>query len=156
MEPMALCVFSFIVLFTLNIRADAELSGTMRPPWEAAKNRFGTQTSPSKLNSIAGTKHQNKRENTSFAQLPAYTALRIYQEVISPTKGRDCPSYPSCSAYSIQALQQYGLLQGLLMTADRLHRCGHDVQYFPLIETPGGTRYEDPPYLNDITYFHKR
>jgi len=90
------------------------------------------------------------RRDISFIQMPAYMALRIYQKVVSPTKGHHCPMFPSCSAYSVQAVRRYGILQGLIMTADRLHRCGHDVQQYPLIETPGGTRYEDPVFMNTL------
>ena len=98
---------------------------------------------------------QHKTPPSSFMQMPAYMALRVYQSVISPTKGHYCPTFPSCSAYSVQAMRQYGVLQGLVMTADRLHRCGHDVQQYALVETPGGTRYEDPVHVNTPSYYRR-
>ena len=46
--------------------------------------------------------------------------VKFYQEYVSPVRGGHCPMYPSCSAYSIQAIQKHGFLIGIVMTADRL------------------------------------
>lgn len=46
-----------------------------------------------------------------------------YRAVISPIYGDVCRYYPSCSAYSVGALQQYGVIRGVLRTALRLGRC---------------------------------
>jgi len=58
----------------------------------------------------------------------AVAALVVYQRVLSPTKGRSCPMYPSCSAFAMRSVRKYGVGQGALMAADRLHRCGHDLK----------------------------
>lgn len=49
--------------------------------------------------------------------------LRIYQLFISPLLPSTCRFYPSCSAYSVQALSRHGLLWGSWLTARRLLRC---------------------------------
>ncbi len=51
---------------------------------------------------------------------------------------------PSDSAYSRQAIERYGLSRGVLMTADRLHRCGHDLSHYPIVRTANGLKYDDP------------
>ncbi|MDQ7092455.1 membrane protein insertion efficiency factor YidD [Desulfosporosinus sp. PR] len=58
--------------------------------------------------------------------------LRFYQKFISPLKGQTCRFYPTCSEYSIQALQKYGLWRGSYKSLIRILKChpfhpgGHD------------------------------
>jgi putative membrane protein insertion efficiency factor len=49
--------------------------------------------------------------------------LRTYRAVVSPLYGDVCRYYPSCSAYSLQAVQAHGLVKGSWLTARRLVRC---------------------------------
>ena len=53
----------------------------------------------------------------------ALSALQLYQQRISPLMGSKCGFKPSCSRYSVQAIRNYGMLKGLVMTANRLLRC---------------------------------
>lgn len=58
--------------------------------------------------------------------------IRVYQVFISPLKGQTCRFYPTCSEYSVQALQKYGLIKGSWKSFRRILRChpfhpgGHD------------------------------
>lgn len=58
--------------------------------------------------------------------------IRIYQVFISPLKGQSCRFYPTCSEYSVQALQKYGLIKGIWKSIKRILKChpfhpgGHD------------------------------
>ncbi len=49
--------------------------------------------------------------------------IRCYQRFISPFTGSSCRFYPTCSSYSIQSLEKYGLLKGLGLTIVRLVKC---------------------------------
>jgi uncharacterized protein len=49
--------------------------------------------------------------------------LRVYQRWISPAFGPRCRYYPSCSEYAVQAVQQFGILRGLVLASWRLLRC---------------------------------
>lgn len=51
------------------------------------------------------------------------SALYIYQKVISPQLQSRCPYEISCSAFSFASIQEYGLLKGVALSADRLTRC---------------------------------
>lgn len=46
-----------------------------------------------------------------------------YQRFISPVLPPVCRFYPSCSAYSLQALQEHGALRGSWLTLRRIARC---------------------------------
>ena len=58
--------------------------------------------------------------------------VRGYRLLLSPWLGSSCRFEPTCSAYSLQALQKHGATVGTYMTLRRLARCqpfcegGHD------------------------------
>ena len=58
--------------------------------------------------------------------------IRSYQRCVSPFTGSSCRFYPTCSSYSIQSLEKYGLFKGLGLTLLRFVKChpfhpgGHD------------------------------
>ena len=47
----------------------------------------------------------------------------IYHKVVSPLTRQRCNYYPSCSHYAEQAIQEYGILRGLVLAGWRLMRC---------------------------------
>jgi putative membrane protein insertion efficiency factor len=49
--------------------------------------------------------------------------LWCYRGLISPLLPTSCRYYPTCSAYSHEAIERYGPRIGLLMTIRRLARC---------------------------------
>ena len=49
--------------------------------------------------------------------------VKIYQYIISPLLPASCRFYPSCSAYSVQALKMHGPFKGSFLTAVRILRC---------------------------------
>ena len=49
--------------------------------------------------------------------------IRVYRRFISPMLPRSCRFTPSCSLYTLQAIEKYGLLKGGLMGAWRVLRC---------------------------------
>ena len=52
-----------------------------------------------------------------------------YQSMISPQLSATCIYSPSCSAFSKSLLQEYGILRGLIFTADRISRCNRLALY---------------------------
>ena len=65
--------------------------------------------------------------------------LRFYRAAISPLYGDVCRYYPSCSSYSLQAIQTHGLVKGSWLTARRLVRC-HPWSRGGIDDIPAGTR----------------
>jgi putative membrane protein insertion efficiency factor len=47
----------------------------------------------------------------------------LYQRVISPALPRRCRYEPTCSAYAVEALREFGILRGLVLATWRLLRC---------------------------------
>ena len=58
--------------------------------------------------------------------------VKTYRLLLSPWLGSDCRFEPSCSVYSLQALELHGAAMGSYLTLRRLARCqpwcqgGHD------------------------------
>ncbi|MEZ6092101.1 MAG: membrane protein insertion efficiency factor YidD [Pirellulaceae bacterium] len=49
--------------------------------------------------------------------------IRLYQRTISPLLGPQCRFTPSCSQYTIEAIQKYGVLRGIWKGTCRIGRC---------------------------------
>jgi uncharacterized protein len=49
--------------------------------------------------------------------------LRVYRALISPLYGQVCRYHPSCSAYALGAVTEYGALRGSWLAVRRLARC---------------------------------
>ncbi|MBN2707096.1 MAG: membrane protein insertion efficiency factor YidD [Deltaproteobacteria bacterium] len=49
--------------------------------------------------------------------------VRLYQLLLAPAFGHSCRFTPTCSQYMIDAIERYGLGQGLLKGCWRIIRC---------------------------------
>ena len=49
--------------------------------------------------------------------------ILVYRRVISPALPRRCKYEPTCSAYALGALQEFGILRGLVLASWRVLRC---------------------------------
>jgi len=49
--------------------------------------------------------------------------IRGYQYTLSPLLGARCRFHPSCSNYTLEAVQRYGTLRGSWLGVRRLARC---------------------------------
>lgn len=49
--------------------------------------------------------------------------LTAYRAVISPLYGDVCRYYPSCSHYTLQAIQHHGVIRGVALGSWRIARC---------------------------------
>lgn len=49
--------------------------------------------------------------------------IKGYKYLINPLFGNRCRFYPSCSAYTQQAIQQHGAAKGVLLGVRRLLKC---------------------------------
>jgi len=58
--------------------------------------------------------------------------------------------YPTCSAYSMEAVKRHGFLIGFVMTADRLIHESNEMDLVPTILVGNRYRYYDPLSHNDF------
>ena len=49
--------------------------------------------------------------------------IKIYQKAVSPWTPASCRYNPTCSSYSIDAFQKYGLWKGFVLTVKRIGSC---------------------------------
>ena len=54
---------------------------------------------------------------------PAGIMLKFYSRVMSQQLSADCAFDLTCSRFSYRAIGRYGIVKGVLLTADRLTRC---------------------------------
>ena len=69
----------------------------------------------------------------SWRVIPFLVPIWIYKRVISPVLPPACRHYPTCSEYAVQAIQQRGVFQGIIIGTWRILRCN-----------PWGTSGYDP------------
>jgi uncharacterized protein len=53
----------------------------------------------------------------------AMGAIKLYRITLSPYFGQQCRYYPTCSAYTEEAIGRYGFTRGTWLGAKRLCRC---------------------------------
>ena len=70
--------------------------------------------------------------------------IRLYQRFVSPALPRRCKYEPTCSAYAVDAVREFGAVRGLILAGWRLLRCnplshgGYDpVEAQTLFKRPG-------------------
>lgn len=61
--------------------------------------------------------------------------IGIYQKYLSGLKSSHCPMYPTCSQYGMMVFADHPFPVAMVLTADRMIRCGGHLDYYPTIET---------------------
>ena len=54
--------------------------------------------------------------------------IKCYRFFTSPLLGQSCRYLPTCSEYSIEALKEFGLIKGTLMSLKRILSC-HPIKF---------------------------
>lgn len=80
------------------------------------------------------------------------SSLRFYQRNLSPVMGGRCPMNPSCSRYSIQAINKHGFFIGLVMTADRLIHEADETRLATASVRGNKVTFSDPVENNDFWF----
>jgi len=72
----------------------------------------------------------------------AIAPIRAYQRFVSPLIPRRCKYHPTCSAYAVDAVREFGVMRGFVLAGWRLLRCNP--------WSHGGV-----DYARDQTVFHR-
>ncbi len=49
--------------------------------------------------------------------------IKVYKYFLSPLTGHSCRYLPTCSEYSIEALENYGFIKGIYISLKRILSC---------------------------------
>ena len=49
--------------------------------------------------------------------------IKAYQITLSPLLGSNCRFHPTCSEYTIQAVNEHGVYRGLILGVKRISKC---------------------------------
>ncbi len=80
---------------------------------------------------------------SSELKFAATALIRLYQVFVSSQDGPSCGFSPSCSRFGMAAIKEYGIMRGVLLTADRLLRCnGSQAQHYH--KAHNSEKYADP------------
>lgn len=107
---------------------------------DAKTSEFPTETAYA---GVATTGDESAAGAVGFHRLFTETAIRVYQRLVSPSRGSSCPMHPHCSRYGLLAFKRFDPVRAFMMTSDRLHRCGHDLSHYAAVVVDGQLRFED-------------
>lgn len=147
-----LLLFSLAIFSTLTAQtnqADVALLAAHDKPVTANYN--GRKDT---INNRAPMVYENKSTIARINPLRwlATGSMFFYQQVLSPQINAGCLYQRTCSNYSKEAIRHFGIIRGVLLTADRLTRCTTSI--IPEIES---YRYDSHSHINDEPwhYFKK-
>ncbi len=105
---------------------------------------------------LAACAHPGNRNGVADpgADDPFSVAVKWYRGPLghlSAVRSGGCPMHPSCSTYARECLEKKGALRGIVMTFDRLIRCGRDeTRLAPKVFEHGRVKVLDPVSENDL------
>ncbi|MEC8946638.1 MAG: membrane protein insertion efficiency factor YidD, partial [Candidatus Neomarinimicrobiota bacterium] len=69
---------------------------------------------------VCSTKISIKSKIMSFIFIKM---IKMYQIVLSPFLGSNCRYQPTCSNYAIESIEQWGVIQGSVLSFKRIIKC---------------------------------
>ncbi len=120
-------------IIALNQTPKPQKAGSLSHATHRARARARAWAAPSRFNP----------QETSELKWAATGLIRLYQKFISSQDRPTCNFQPSCSRFGMACIQKYGVLRGILLTADRLLRCnGSQAAHYHKDTVTG--KYADP------------
>lgn len=112
--------------------------------WGKAENLYQLKTG------LSSNTHSS--EHSSFLHF----ARNLYGFLISDLDGDNCPFYPTCSSFFVEAVQQSNIVKGTLMFADRFTRDLNVLKIENNYPIAKNGRFNDPVllYTNRKTDMH--
>jgi len=98
---------------------------------------------------------QAEEGSTNPAAVALGWAVQAYRATVSRVDGDRCPSYPTCSAYALEAVRRHGALLGAVLTAGRLLGEADEAAFAPRILIDGRWRVY-APVEDDLAFLEGR
>lgn len=83
----------------------------------------GRPASPARKTDVTPRAAKFVRALPRAARVVAILLIRFYQMALSPLWPASCRYVPTCSQYTIEAIETHGLLRGIWLGARRIARC---------------------------------
>lgn len=84
---------------------------------------FAYYQRPGNSSDILKTKKENPVAKYNPVSLTLKGSMWLYQHVISPELSSPCPYEISCSNFAKKSIEEFGVVKGMAIAADRLMRC---------------------------------
>ena len=104
-------------------QTDAEDIALIRGQRFSSPDEFAHYHGPVNNEKALQNKHSNAIAQYNPLSLVLKGALLGYQKILSQQLARNCPYEISCSNFSKQSIQEFGILKGVFISADRILRC---------------------------------
>jgi putative membrane protein insertion efficiency factor len=113
--------------------------------------KVDNQTTKNSTRSFLYSNQKNLLKKYNPVNLAFGSLLYLYQNTISQQFSATCLYHPSCSDFSKQSIQKYGLVKGIFLSADRVMRCNRMAAtgIHPL-------RIKDSKATDSIDFYKKR
>jgi len=105
--------------------------------WETKNENYQLEQLPEKEYQIS---------TSGFSQLLISSAQVTYYKLFSEYDGDNCPFYPSCSTFFVDAVEETNIIQGSLMFADRFTRDLNFFKSFSSYPLDNTGKFYDPVY----------
>jgi len=136
------CFLGLILLLYTGPSAAADF----RAPWPDYETFSGPVGADGLENEVPPSGRTPADGDTALFVLP----LQFYQRFLTALDGRECPCYPACSQYALQAIRKHGIVRGFLFSIDRLIRESDEIVQGRYILLSRGVRVYDPLEENDF------
>jgi uncharacterized protein len=103
---------------------------------------------PLNTNTPITVKHRSLFARYNPFTLTATGLMLFYQRVVSPQISASCIYTRSCSNFAKQGIQEFGLIKGVFLAADRLLRCNRSCENdHPAYAFTNGAKIIDEPLI---------
>ncbi|PRW57085.1 hypothetical protein C2E21_3921 [Chlorella sorokiniana] len=104
------------------VKKEAERPSLQTQQQRQQRQQAGDESSTDRSQQGAAPAGEEQQQD-SIGVRAALAALKFYKGAISPLLPPACRFLPTCSVYSMDAFQRYGVGKGFVLTAWRLLRC---------------------------------
>lgn len=117
--------------------------------WPLLPVVFLLATLPFSLSAAIPPEKRSTFPPDGYTRTTCHLLIDFYRSFLRPFSSSRCPLYPSCSQYSMEAIDKHGAAGGIILTADRLLHEGGIMSRAATVNTPMGPRIPDPVSAND-------